>query len=108
MGRLLSLVLLAVLTSGCAPGVPPECAPLARLPTPVAGEQLVQLQEIADDVARETGTSDWEVTMLGVDESRGTVIVGTTKPSVEMCRTIHERYGPLVEVIYQEPIELFG
>ena len=109
MRRLLGLTMVVTLfAGGCAPSVPLACGPLARMPTPVAGDELVRLQEIADSVAAELGVRKWEINLLDADETRGTVVVGSTKPSVELCDTLHERYGPLIEVIYQEPIELFG
>jgi hypothetical protein len=99
---------LALVTLGCSPSVPLACAPLARMPGPVAADDLVDLQAIADSVGREMSLRGREMTRLGVDEAQGIVIVGTTKPSAELCNTLHERFGPLIEVIYQEPIELFG
>jgi hypothetical protein len=71
----------------------------------VTGDQLVRLQEIADAVGHEMNVRGWEVTMLGVDASRGAVVLGTTEASAEMCRTLPERHGPLVEVIHQDGVD---
>ena len=110
MGRLLGVLLaFALAVGGCGPqDVAAECAPLARLATPVTGDALNNLQALADEIGRDQDFGDWRVTMIGVDEVHGIISIGTDRPSAVMCQVLHERYGPLIEVIYSQGIELFA
>lgn len=98
------MALAVAMTSGaCAVEVPRECAATARMPVPVVGEDMVRLQAIADAIARDPAFEDWAFNMVDADEGRGTVVVGIEEPSVLMCLSIHARFGPLIEVVRQEP-----
>lgn len=110
MGRLLgALLALALAVGGCGPrDVAAECAPLARLATPVTGDALANLQALADEIGRDQNVRDWRVNMVDADEVQGVISIGTDRPTAVMCQALHERYGPLIEVIYSEGIELFA
>jgi len=110
MGRLLCVLLvLGVLMTGCGrPEAPIECAALARLPAPVSGPELDRLQAVADAVAVDPNFRDWAINFVDADESRGTVVVGTLRPTRETCEALRRRYGPRVEVIYSEGVTFFS
>lgn len=108
--RLISpFVVLALTLVGCGPTViPVACGPQARMPVPVSRGDMARLQGIADMITAEAigGESTPDITLVDADETTGTVVVGSSHPTLQLCDTLHTRYGPLVEVIYQEPAHL--
>jgi hypothetical protein len=107
---ILSIFLTVTLVRCGQPAVPAACASLERLPTPVRGDELAGLQAIMDLALEEIADeqwSAWHVNTIDADESRGTVVFGSSEPSEEMCDTLRARYGPLVEGVYSSPGTLF-
>ncbi len=106
-------VTLALLLNGCTSasespsgGRPANCDSSEQLPTPVPGALMPAFEAIKDAIAADMMTGDPGINSVDADETRGTVVVGTTHPSAELCDFLHARYGPLIEVVYSEPAQL--
>jgi hypothetical protein len=96
-----AVVAIALALTACGPpSVPAACAPVQRLPTPVRSDDLAQLERLMESAKVELHVEEWQLTMLDADETRGTLVFGSERPTEEMCETLRARYGPLVEVIY--------
>jgi len=103
------VVAVALTLTACGPAsVPAACAPVQRLPTPVHGDDLAQLERLMESAKVELDVEEWRLTLLDADEARGTLVFGSERPTEEMCETLRARYGPLVEVIYYRGGSLLG
>jgi hypothetical protein len=91
--------------SGCGTfGLDVACAATERMPTPVSAANMTQLEatkEAITDFA--IGNPAWKINMVDADETTGTVAVGTSQRTQELCALLHAKFGAFVEVIDAGP-----
>jgi hypothetical protein len=111
--RRLAIVLLVALVvplgiASWLDAVPAECAAVQQMAVPLSDDAMAALRVIADRADEVMGRTDYHMTSFGIDETRGVVAVGSSQPTADMCRDLHARYGPYIEVTKQAPITLFS
>jgi len=100
------LVLIAIaFVAGCAsPDLDAACAAGTHLATPVSDAGMAVLERMKEAIGNaEMVTREFEINMVDADESTGTVVVGVSRRTAELCTTLHSRYGPLVGIIERPP-----
>ncbi|NJD27299.1 MAG: hypothetical protein FIA92_03260 [Chloroflexi bacterium] len=84
------------------------CAAGTHLPTPVSDSDMSRLERIKEAISNAEMTDRaFEINMVDADETTGTVVVGVSRRTLELCTLIHARYGPIVQIIEHGPGVLF-
>lgn len=96
-------VAMAVTVAGCG-DVDTRCRATQRLSLPVDQEELAFLEGIKESVSRD-GQIARTLWLLDADEATGTVTLGLNERSAELCDALHQRYGPLLDIIGPSDVE---